>query len=103
MYNSPLSENAPLGFEYGYSVQSPTVLVVWVLWGYKMGFGSPLGGGSPNVYKYKYTGNFFANFFNNFVGHPQSINAGHAQIGQAALPVVPGAVGHAVVVSPVPG
>src|SRR5262249_49533920 len=29
LYNSPLSENAPLGFEYGYSVQSPTVLVIW--------------------------------------------------------------------------
>ena len=63
------------------------VLVVWVLWGYKMGFGSPIGGGSPNVYNYKYTGNFFANFFNNFVGHPESINAGHAQSGQAALPI----------------
>ncbi len=63
------------------------VLLVWVLWGYKMGFGVPLGGGSPNAYDYKYTGNFFANFFNNFVGHPQSINAGHAQSGQAALPI----------------
>ena len=63
------------------------VLLVWVLWGYKMGFGSPLGGGTPNTYTYKYTGNFFANFFNNFVGHPQSINAGHAQSGQAALPI----------------
>src|SRR5579863_6482928 len=63
------------------------VLIVWVLWGYKMGFGSPLGGGTPSTYTYKYTGNFFANFFNNFVGHPQSINAGHAQIGQAALPI----------------
>jgi 2-oxoglutarate dehydrogenase E1 component len=29
VYNSPLSENAPLGFEYGYSVQSPNVLVLW--------------------------------------------------------------------------
>ena len=58
-----------------------------MLWGYKMGFGSPIGGGSPNIYNYKYTGNFFANFFNNFVGHPESINAGHAQIGQAALPI----------------
>jgi ammonium transporter, Amt family len=64
-----------------------TVLVVWVLWGYKMGFGSPIGGGTPNTYTYKYTGNFFANFFNNFVGHPQSINAAHAQMGQASLPI----------------
>jgi 2-oxoglutarate dehydrogenase E1 component len=29
VYNSPLSENAPLGFEYGYSVHSPTVMVIW--------------------------------------------------------------------------
>jgi Amt family ammonium transporter len=63
------------------------VLVVWVLWGYKMGFGSPIGGGTPNTYTYHYTGNFFSNFFNNFIGHPESINAGHAQIGQAALPI----------------
>jgi 2-oxoglutarate dehydrogenase E1 component len=29
VYNSPLSENATLGFEYGYSVQSPKSLVLW--------------------------------------------------------------------------
>jgi 2-oxoglutarate dehydrogenase E1 component len=29
VHNSPLSENAPLGFEYGYSVQSPNVFVLW--------------------------------------------------------------------------
>jgi 2-oxoglutarate dehydrogenase E1 component len=29
VYNSPLSENATLGFEYGYSVQAPETLVVW--------------------------------------------------------------------------
>jgi Amt family ammonium transporter len=63
------------------------VLVIWVLWGYKMGFGVPLGGGSANTYNYKYTGNFFSNFFNNFVGHPQSINAANAQMGQAGLPI----------------
>jgi 2-oxoglutarate dehydrogenase E1 component len=28
-YNSPLSENATLGFEYGYSVQAPETLVLW--------------------------------------------------------------------------
>jgi len=28
-YNSPLSENATLGFEYGYSVQAPEALVLW--------------------------------------------------------------------------
>jgi Amt family ammonium transporter len=63
-----------------------TVMVVWVLWGYKMGFGVPIGGGSANTYNYKYGGNFFSNFFNNLVGHPQSINAANAQMGQATLP-----------------
>jgi 2-oxoglutarate dehydrogenase E1 component len=29
IYNSPLSELAALGFEYGYSVVAPTVLVLW--------------------------------------------------------------------------
>src|ERR1700761_9669119 len=32
------------------------VLVVWVLWAYKMGFGSPVGGGGANVYHYTYGG-----------------------------------------------
>jgi 2-oxoglutarate dehydrogenase E1 component len=29
VYNSPLSENAALGFEYGYSAHAPNVLVLW--------------------------------------------------------------------------
>jgi 2-oxoglutarate dehydrogenase E1 component len=29
VHNSPLSENATLGFEYGYSVQAPDSLVLW--------------------------------------------------------------------------
>jgi 2-oxoglutarate dehydrogenase E1 component len=29
VHNSPLSENATLGFEYGYTVQAPDTLVVW--------------------------------------------------------------------------
>ena len=29
VYNSPLSENAALGFEYGYSVAAPEALVLW--------------------------------------------------------------------------
>jgi ammonium transporter, Amt family len=62
------------------------VLVVWVLWAYKMGFGSPLGGGSADSYSYTYTGNFFSDFFNNFVGHPQTALRGTWQTDQATLP-----------------
>jgi 2-oxoglutarate dehydrogenase E1 component len=29
VHNSPLSENAALGFEYGYSIQAPDALVLW--------------------------------------------------------------------------
>ncbi len=29
VYNSPLSEAAPLGFEYGYSIHAPETLVLW--------------------------------------------------------------------------
>ena len=29
IYNSPLSENAAVGFEYGYSIHAPGVLVLW--------------------------------------------------------------------------
>ena len=64
-----------------------TVLIVWVLWGYKMGFGSPIGGGSANVYNYKYGSNFFTNLINNFVGHPETIQTGSSQMSQASLPI----------------
>ena len=64
-----------------------TVLVVWVLWAYKMGFGSPIGGGSANTYHYTYGGNFFKNFFYNFVGHPETSLKGTAQTSQATLPI----------------
>jgi Amt family ammonium transporter len=62
------------------------VLVVWVLWAYKMGFGSPIGGGHANTYDYTYGGNFFKNFFYNFVGHPQTSLRGTSQTSQASLP-----------------
>ena len=64
-----------------------TVLVVWVLWGYKMGFGSPIGGGTGTTYTYKYGSNFFSNFFNNFIGHPQTLLRGRSEISQASLPI----------------
>jgi Amt family ammonium transporter len=64
-----------------------SVLIVWVLWGYKMGFGSPIGGGTANTYTYKYGGNFFSNFFHNFVGHPETILRGSSETSQASLPI----------------
>lgn len=63
------------------------VLVVWVLWGYKMAFGSPIGGGHANSYDYTYGGNFFKNFFYNFIGHPQTSLRGTSQTSQASLPI----------------
>jgi ammonium transporter, Amt family len=63
------------------------VLVVWVLWAYKMGFGSPVGGGGANVYHYTYGSNFFKNFFENFIGHPETSLRGRSQISQASLPI----------------
>jgi len=62
------------------------VLVVWVLWAYKMGFGTPIGGGAKDqVENFTYTGNFFHNFFNNFVGHPETSLKGSWQGSQAKL------------------
>src|SRR5450432_3090288 len=63
------------------------ILVVWVLWAYKMGFGSPIGGGTANTYAYKYGGNFFKNFFDNFVGHPETSLRGASETTQASLPI----------------
>jgi Amt family ammonium transporter len=63
------------------------VLVVWVLWAYKMGFGSPILGGHANTYDYTYGGNFFKNFFYNFVGHPETSLRGSSEISQSSLPI----------------
>jgi Amt family ammonium transporter len=67
----------------GFSV----VLVVWVLWAYKMGFGSPFGGGSADKYNYTYGGNFFKNFFYNALGHPETSLRGTSENSQASLPI----------------
>ena len=61
------------------------VLIVWVLWAYKMGFGAPVGGGTANTWNYTYGSNFFKNFFDNFVGHPETSLRGTSQISQASL------------------
>ena len=63
------------------------VLMVWVLWAYKMGFGSPVGGGGANTYTYHYGGNFFKNFFWNFIGHPETSLRGSSEVSQASLPI----------------
>jgi Amt family ammonium transporter len=60
------------------------VLVVWVLWGFKMGFGSPLGGGSS----YTYGSNFFTNFFSQFVGHPGTSLSHIGEQSQAQIPLL---------------
>jgi Amt family ammonium transporter len=51
------------------------VLVVWVLWAFKMGFGSP------------FTGISHSGFFGNFIGKPGSILSHSAEQGQAAIPL----------------
>ena len=61
------------------------VLIVWVLWAYKMGFGSPVGGGTANTWNYTYGSNFFKNFFENFVGHPETSLRGTSETSQATL------------------
>ncbi len=52
------------------------VLVCWVLWGFKMGFGSPIhiGGASG------------ATFFGNFLGKPGPVLNSHALLHQASIP-----------------
>jgi ammonium transporter, Amt family len=68
-----------------------SVMIVWVLWGYKMGFGVPVGSGGTHVWTNVYPGNgggfggFIKDFSENFIGHPQTINAAHAMNGQAQL------------------
>jgi Amt family ammonium transporter len=51
------------------------VLIVWVLWGFKMGFGSPFHGISHS------------GFFGNFIGKPGSSLTHAAEQGQAAIPL----------------
>jgi Amt family ammonium transporter len=67
------------------------VLIVWVLWAYKMGFGVPLGnsvkaGGSGLTYVAG--SNPIANFFHNLVGHPGTVLSHTALESQATIPGV---------------
>src|ERR1017187_9175825 len=52
------------------------VLVVWVLWAFKMGFGSPFHGISHS------------GFFGNFIGKPGSVLSHSGEQGQATIPLV---------------
>src|SRR6201996_4994293 len=51
------------------------VLIVWVLWAFKMGFGNPFHGLSHS------------GFFGNFIGKPGTILSHSAEQGQAAIPL----------------
>jgi ammonium transporter, Amt family len=50
------------------------VLIVWVLWAFKMGFGTPIGHGTG--------------FFSTFVGRPGDILGHAAEQGQASVPLI---------------
>ncbi len=52
-----------------------TVLILWLLWGFKMGFGSPWHGLSSH------------GFFGNFIGIPGEILGHKAEQGQASIPL----------------
>ena len=53
-----------------------TVLIVWVLWAFKMGFGSPFHGLSHS------------GFFGNFIGIPGPVLSHTAEQGQATIPSI---------------
>jgi len=54
------------------------VLIVWVLWGFKMGFGSPVQIGSSS------------GFFSNFIGHPASVLGDLDEQARANIPLLSG-------------
>ena len=61
------------------------VLVAWVLWGYKIGFGSTsLGGGVHNGIQTQLSGvGWVKHFFENFAGKPGQITNANNELGQA--------------------
>jgi 2-oxoglutarate dehydrogenase E1 component len=52
VYNSPLSESAPLGFEYGYSMHAPGVLALW-----EAQFGDFANSAQVRIYQFLVSGN----------------------------------------------
>ena len=62
------------------------VLIVWVLWAYNMGFGSPwIHGSGAN-----WSGGLITKFFDNFVGKPGTSLSSKALEGQGSIPQVDG-------------
>ncbi|MGH9120398.1 MAG: ammonium transporter [Acidimicrobiales bacterium] len=58
------------------------VLIVWVLWAFKMSFGTPIGG--------LHNGGAPSGFFANFVGQPGTINSHIGEQARANIPLVSG-------------
>src|SRR4030081_294788 len=54
------------------------VLIVWVLWAFKMGFGHPIGSGTG--------------FFSAFIGRPGTVLSAAQEQGQASIPQLTGAM-----------
>jgi Amt family ammonium transporter len=57
------------------------VLIVWVLWAYKMGFGQPLFGGNAGP-------KHASGFFNNFIGKPGPVLSPGSEQNQANIPLI---------------
>ncbi len=61
-----------------------SVLIVWVLWAFKMGFGAPILHGA----NWKASSDPISNFFANFVGHPGTTLSASGLEAQADIPLV---------------
>ena len=61
-----------------------SVLIVWVLWAFKMGFGAPILHGA----NWKASSDPISNFFANFVGHPGTTLSAAGLESQASIPLV---------------
>ena len=62
------------------------VLVVWVLWGYKMGFGTPIGGGTTNTLELQVRGQLLLELLQQLRRPPRDLDQrGSSQIMPATL------------------
>src|ERR1700736_1649209 len=69
------------------------VLVVWVLWGFKMGFGTPVGGIASHVQACASGGGsgtacYKGGFFSNFLGQPGPVLSHKELQGQGVIPLL---------------